>query len=121
MRQLSGDGANTARSSDDEHALAVIPLGLLGNAEAIKETFPGRQRGERERRRLGEAQIAWLASDEALVHQMELAVATWTSQIARVVDRIARSKERALRACRLNHTGHVPAQDARVRLRPRLW
>src|SRR5436190_10939967 len=109
LRELDADGADAARAIDDEHARATVARDL----HAVEECFPRRDRGERDRGRLREVERARLAADDALIDEMELAVAARARDVAGVVHRLAWLEERDLGADRGHRAGGVPAEHAR--------
>ena len=83
--------------------------------------FPRGQRGERQRGRGGEAQLARLVTDDALVDDVVFAVRTGLVDAARVVDLVARLEQLHARADFADDAGRIPAENPRqlrVRIGP---
>src|SRR5688500_2830444 len=74
LGKLDCDRANLARDADDQYGAAAVPAVAI-YLHAIKESLPSGDCRQRNRRRLREVQALWLASYDALVDCMELAVA----------------------------------------------
>ena len=118
-RQLDRDRTHAAGAADDQQDPAGAAA-FEGIAHALEQQFPGGERGERQGRGLREIERAGLARDDALVDQLQLRVAAGAGDVAGVVDRVAGTEHRDLRADRLDHPGRVVAQHLRLRFDLRL-
>src|SRR5437660_81852 len=69
LRELDADRADATRAADDQHRLVWL------NFQPVEEGLPCGDRGQRHRGGLREVQLLRLGADDALVDEMELAVA----------------------------------------------
>src|SRR5207249_11200308 len=69
FRELDADRADAARAADDQDRAARLYF------HALDEAFPGGDGGERNRRGLREVERFRLAADDALVDEVQFAVA----------------------------------------------
>ena len=73
--ELDQDRADAAGSADDQQGTRIDAL-AGDSAEAVEQQFPGGDRGQRQRRGLGEGQCLRLAADDTLVNQMKFRIGT---------------------------------------------
>ncbi len=104
--QLDGDGADPAGAADDEQPSAA----LAGEAHALEQGLPGGDGGERQGGRFQVAQAGGGEGGDALIHQLQGAVAAWAADVAGIPDPVARLEQGHL-AADGDHLAHgVPAQ-----------
>jgi hypothetical protein len=108
-RQLHQDGANAARRADHQQRLALRGASVAAHFQTVEQQFPRGDGGQRQRCGLGEVDILRLVADDALVHQMQLAVGAGAGQVAGVPDFIADLEQGHVRADRFHHAGGIPA------------
>jgi hypothetical protein len=90
------------------------------DAQALEQSFPGGDGRERQRRGLGEGKLLRHAPDDALVHEVQLAVRARSLVAAGVVHLVAGLEELNLLSHRLHHARGVVAEDLQLAgLQPR--
>src|SRR4051812_30451972 len=104
LGDLDADRADAAGAADDEERASLLHL------HALEVAFPRRDRRQRDRRGLSKVELLRLAADDALVDEVELAVAARPRHVARVVDGVARLEERDLGTGRFHRARGVPAE-----------
>ena len=91
--------------------ISSVPGRVPGQAKPVKQRLPGGDRGQRQRRRLGEAQRAGTVADDPLVDGLQLGVGALDgSTITGVPDLVAGLERRDLGTDRLDHPGRVEAE-----------
>ncbi len=108
-RQLRQDRPHATGRADNQQALRTFAF-VLRNLQAFEQQLPGRDRGQRQRRRMSKTQGLGHVADDALVHHMQLAVATRSGQRPGIEHLVARLEQRDLTADRLHDARHIPAQ-----------
>ncbi|MNJ47899.1 hypothetical protein D3C77_430740 [compost metagenome] len=116
--QLSQDRTHATGGADDQQALAQV-VSAFSNLQAFKQQLPGGDCGQRQRGGFGKTQALGHMADDALIDDMQFAVAPGTGNGAGVEHLVAWLEQGDITAHRLDHTGHIPAQHlggTRIRL-----
>jgi len=108
-RQLQQDRADTAGGADHQQGF-TFALVAGRHVQAVEQHFPGRQAGQRQRRGRAEIERCRHVADDALVHQLQFAVAAGARDRAGVPDAVARLEQGHVGTDRLDDAGRVPAQ-----------
>ncbi|MCY1444314.1 hypothetical protein D9M71_607790 [compost metagenome] len=116
--QLGEDRTHTAGGADDQQALAQVVL-ALHNLQPFEQQLPGRDSRQWQGSGLGKAQGLGHVADDALIDDVQFAVAPGTGDRAGVVHLVAWLEQADVTAHCLDDTGDIPAQYlgcARLRL-----
>ncbi len=117
-RELDQDGADAAGAARDQQGARIDAL-AGHRAEAIKQQFPGGDRGQRQRRRLRERKARRLAPDDAFVDQMKFRIGALAQDRAGIEDLVASLEQGDVRANGIDDAGGVVAEDLGLAFRRR--
>nr|GEX65028.1 hypothetical protein [Tanacetum cinerariifolium] len=106
-RQLYQDRSDATAGADDQQAFTFATA--LLDTQPIEEQFPGGDRGQRQCGGVGVVEGFWLVPDDALIDQVEFAVAPRAGNGACVEHFIAHLEQRHFIAGFANHTDSVPS------------
>ena len=109
-RQLHQDGTDAAGRADHQQGFADDTL-VTAHLQALEQQFPCSDRSQWQRGRLGEIERARLVADDALVHQVQLAVGAGAGEVAGVPHFVAGLEHGDAGAYCLHHAGRIPADD----------
>ncbi len=108
--ELDGDGANSASSADDQQ----LATALAGEAKAVEQGLPGGDGGQRQCGCLHVAQTGRSDRGDALIHQLQGAVAAGAADVAGIPDPVAGLEQGDFAAGGDHFTDRIPTQHARA-------
>src|SRR5215469_8111525 len=112
MGKLRCSRSNATGCVNNQDTLPTVLIRLLCDQEPIKKPFPGCNGGQGQRGSLRKIQTLGLASNNALVYQVKLAIGSGMQPIASIIDGIAWPEECTIRTNRFNDPGNIPSQNA---------
>src|SRR5215470_11871049 len=109
--EVNSHRSDAACAANDQHGRAAR---AFGNGEAVKEHFPGCDRGQRHRRRFRKTQALGLSSNDPLVDQVIFGVGTRPYERASIKHLIARFEIPDPVADVFDDAGSIEAKNGRI-------